>query len=73
MPDVTPTIQFVVAVAASITATAAIATAGFAAAIYRGFKRMERTVYGAEQNEAWNGLMEMVLRHREALEEEGML
>ena len=65
--------QFVVAVAASITATAATGTLVFAAAIYRGFKRLERTVYGAEQNEAWNGLMEMVLRHREALEEEGVL
>lgn len=69
----TPIVQFVVAVAAGITATAAIGTLGFAAAIYRGFKRLERTVYGSEQNEAWNGLMEMVLRHREALEERGIL
>ncbi|WP_256402416.1 hypothetical protein [Halorubrum salinum] len=69
----TPTVQFVIAVAAGITATAACATAAFTAAIYRGFKRLERTVYGSDQNEAWNGLMEMALRNREVLEEEGYL
>ncbi|TKX86355.1 hypothetical protein EXE43_08870 [Halorubrum sp. SS5] len=69
----TPTVQFVVAVAASITATAAAATASFAAAIFFGFRRLKRDIYGAEQNEAWNGLMEMVLRHREVLEEAGYL
>lgn len=69
----TPTVQFVVAVAASITASAAIATAAFVWRIYRGFMRLMRTVYGAEQNDAWNGLVEMVLRHREVLEEEGYL
>lgn len=69
----TPTVQFVVAVAAAITATAAAATAAFARAIYRGFKRLKRDMYGAEQNEAWNGLMEMVVQHREALEEAGYL
>ena len=69
----TPTVQFVVAVAASITATAAVATAGFTAAIWRSLKRLKRDIYGAEQNEAWNGLMEMVVQHREALEEEGHL
>lgn len=36
-------------------------------------KRILRTVYDPEENEAWNGLMEMVHRHREMLEEEGYL
>ena len=69
----TPTIQFVVAVAAGITATATAATASFAAAIFFGFRRLKRDIYGAEENDAWNGLMEMVIRHREVLEEAGYL
>ncbi|TKX70956.1 hypothetical protein EXE40_08650 [Halorubrum sp. GN11GM_10-3_MGM] len=73
MPDVTPTVQYVIAVAAAITATAAVGTLGIAATMWRNQKRILRTIFGAEQNEAWDGLVEMVLRHREVLEEEGHL
>ena len=59
--------------AATVTATSAIATAASAFGMYRAVKRHERALYGAEEIEAWDGLVPKVSEHEEALEEEGLL
>ena len=68
-----PFVQYVVSAAAIVTAAATTGTFAAALAVYQLAKQHERTLHGSEQNDAWDGLVEMVTTHREALEEEGTL
>lgn len=68
-----PTIQYLVAVAATITATAATGTFGFAWAIFRLVRKHERTLYGEEDNPRVGGLIRTVDEHEAALERENYL
>lgn len=63
----------IIPAAATITATSAIATAGFAWGIFRAVKRHERALYGSERVDQWDGLVPTVKEHEEALEEEELL
>ena len=63
----------IVPAAATVTATAALTTAGCAVGIWRAVKRHERALYGADDIGAWDGLIPKVNRHEEALEEEDLL
>ncbi|MUW13927.1 hypothetical protein GJ633_04065 [Halorubrum sp. CBA1125] len=63
----------VIPAAATVTASSALATAGFTWGIYRRVKRHERALYGAENINSWDGLVPKVNRHEEALEEEDLL
>ncbi|UXF51046.1 MAG: hypothetical protein HQRvContig05_27 [Haloquadratum phage sp.] len=63
----------IVPAAATVTATAALTTAGCAVGIWRAVKRHERALYGEDGIEAWDGLVPKVNRHEEVLEEEDYL
>jgi hypothetical protein len=63
----------IVPAAATVTASSALATAGFTAAIYRTVKRHERALYGEDGISAWDGLVPKVNEHEQALEEEDLL
>ena len=62
----------VIPAAATVTATSALATAGFTRAIYHGVKRHDRVLFGEEEIEEWNGIVAEVKRNREALTEEDL-
>jgi len=66
-------VEWVVATAAAITASAATGTFVTSVGIYRLVKEHERTIHGSEKHEAWPGLVTMVRKHRRALEEKGVL
>lgn len=68
-----PAIQYIVAVAATITATAAIGTFATAVATYRAVRQHERVLFGEEDVEAWDGLTTVVKRHDRVLREEDLL
>lgn len=68
-----PAIQYIVAAAATITATAATATCGFAWAIFRLAKKHERTLYGEEDNPRVGGLVRTVDELEAVLDREGYL
>ncbi|WP_418283915.1 hypothetical protein [Halorubrum sp. DTA46] len=70
---IAPFVQWIVAAAAIVTAAATTGTFAAALAVWRLVKQHERTLHGSQQNDAWNGLIQMVTTHREALEEEGTL
>lgn len=59
-------------VAATITATSALATAGFTAAIYRGVKRHDRVLFGEDEVKSWNGLVTEVRENKQALSDEDL-
>lgn len=58
--------------AATVTATSALATAGFTRAIWKGVQRHDRVLFGEEEVENWNGLVSEVRENREALAEEDL-
>ncbi|WP_058365932.1 hypothetical protein [Haloparvum sedimenti] len=66
-------LQYVIAVAAAVTATAAVGTATAAYATYRVVRRHERALFGEEAIDAWDGLIEMVGEHRAVLRQKGYL
>ena len=68
-----PFVQYVVSAAAIVTAAATTGTFGVAASLWLGQRQHGRTLYGAEQDDEWNGLVERVAKHREMFEEEGKL
>lgn len=59
--------------AATITATSAVATAGFAWGTFRAVKRHDRALYGSDRVEQWDGLIPTVDKHEQALEDEDIL
>ena len=70
---ISPIAQYIVSAAAIVTATATTGTFGVAASLWLGQRRHDRTLYGAEQDDEWNGLVERVATHREVFEDEGKL
>jgi len=66
-------VDLVVMVTSTLTATAAISTAGFAYATWRSVKRHERALYGSEDIAEWDGLVPKVSEHEDALEREDLL
>lgn len=69
----TATTDLVVMVTSTLTATAAISTAGFAYATWRSVKRHERALYGSEDIAEWDGLVPLVSEHEQALEDNDIL
>ena len=68
-----PLVGYTVAVMSTVTATAAMATAGFAWKTWQSVERHERALYGAESIDRWDGIVPTVAEHEEALDEEGLL
>ena len=64
-----------VIVQAAAIVTAAATTFGAAAAFgaYRLLKKHDRTLYGADHIEEWDGLVETVADHEQVLEQEDIL
>ena len=58
--------------AATVTAASALGTMGFTAAIWRGFQRHDRVLFGEEGVKSWSGLVSEVKQNKEALAEEDL-
>jgi hypothetical protein len=65
--------QIVVQAAAIVTAGATTFGAAAAFAAYRLLKKHDRTLYGADHIEEWDGLVSTVENHEQALENEGII
>lgn len=66
-------VTVIVQAAAIITAAATTFGAAAAFGAYRLLKKHDRTLYGADHIEEWDGLVSTVDEHDDALESEGIL